>query len=93
MAKKENICPLLKKECIGSQCAWHTKIRGTDNNTGQEVDHETCAIASLPMLLIENSNQQRGTGAAVESFRNEMVKANETTTAVLLASTNNLRLK
>ena len=29
------------------------------------------------VLLIENSQQQRQTGAAVESFRNEMVKSNE----------------
>ena len=28
------------------------------------------------MLLIENSQQSRQTGAAVESFRNEMVDAN-----------------
>jgi hypothetical protein len=38
------------------------------------------------MLLIENSQQQRQTGAAVESFRNEMVKANEVGQQVLLAS-------
>jgi hypothetical protein len=36
--------------------------------------------------LIENSGQQRQTGAAVESFRNEMVKSNETSQKVLLAS-------
>jgi hypothetical protein len=40
----------------------------------------------MPMLLIENSGQQRQTGAAVESFRNEMVKSNETSQKVLLAS-------
>jgi hypothetical protein len=28
----------------------------------------------LPVLLIENSQQQRQTGAAVESFRNETVR-------------------
>jgi len=28
-------------------------------------------------LLVENSQQQRQTGSAVESFRNEMVKNNE----------------
>jgi hypothetical protein len=28
------------------------------------------------MLMIENSQQQRQTGAAVESFRNEMLKLN-----------------
>ena len=38
------------------------------------------------MLLIENSGQQRSTGAAVESFRNEMVKANEVGQKVLLAA-------
>jgi len=41
------------------------------------------------MLLIENSQQQRQTGAAVESFRNEMVRANETNQQVLLATTMN----
>jgi hypothetical protein len=38
------------------------------------------------MLLIENSGQQRSTGAAVESFRNEMVKSNEQSQQLLLAT-------
>jgi len=29
------------------------------------------------MLLVENAMQSRQTGGAIESFRNEMVKANE----------------
>jgi hypothetical protein len=37
-------------------------------------------------MMIENSQQQRSTGAAVESFRNEMVKANEVGQKVLLAA-------
>ena len=41
------------------------------------VDHWSCAVAWMPMLTIENSQQQRQTGAAVESFRNEVVKSNE----------------
>jgi hypothetical protein len=40
------------------------------------------------MLLIENSGQQRQTGAAVESFRNEMVKSNEQSQQLLLATSN-----
>ena len=76
--KPGNYCPLIKKDCIGLQCAWFTQVRGTNPNTGKEVDEWACAIAWLPMLLIENSQQQRQTGAAVESFRNEVVKANET---------------
>jgi hypothetical protein len=81
-------CPLLNKECIGLDCAWMTRVQGVDTNTGNQVDEYQCAIAWMPMLLIENSGQQRQTGAAVESFRNEMVKANEASQKILLKTAN-----
>ena len=62
------------------------KIRGNNPNTGEEVDEYGCSMAWMPMLMIENSQQQRSTGAAVESFRNEMVKSNETSQHVLMAT-------
>jgi hypothetical protein len=62
---------------------WFTKLQGTDMNTGKDVDEYSCAVTWLPMLLVENSGQQRQTGAAVESFRNEMVKANENSVKLL----------
>jgi hypothetical protein len=34
-------------------------------------------MAWLPILMIEGSQQTRQAGAAIESFRNEMVKSNE----------------
>lgn len=75
--KPGNFCPLIKNDCVGLKCSWFTQLRGTNPNTGQEVDNWSCAISWLPMLLIENSQQQRQTGAAVESFRNDMSKNNE----------------
>lgn len=75
--KPGNFCPLIKKDCIGLQCSWFTQIRGTNPNTGEPVDEWGCAITWMPILMIENSQQQRSTGAAVESFRNEVVKANQ----------------
>jgi hypothetical protein len=87
--KPSTFCPLLKKDCIQMQCSWFTQIRGTNPNTGKEIDEYGCAIAWMPILTIENSQQQRHTGAAVESFRNEMVQANATT-GQLLASQNKL---
>jgi len=75
------------------QCSWFTLVRGTNPNTGKEVDEYACAIAWLPILLIENSQQQRSTGAAVESFRNEMVKANENSQQTLIALTKNTVLE
>jgi hypothetical protein len=62
------------------------KVRGTNPNTGEEIDDYGCSVAWLPVLMIENSQQQRQTGAAVESFRNEMVKSNENSQHVLLAT-------
>jgi hypothetical protein len=84
--KNGTFCPLIKKDCIGLTCAWYTRVQGYDVNTGNQVDNYECAISWLPMLLIENSGQQRQTGAAVESFRNEMVKSNEQSQQLLLAT-------
>ena len=80
-------CPLDGfKPCRQLECAWFMKIRGTNPNTGSEIDDYGCSIAWLPVLMIENSQQQRSTGAAVESFRNEMVKSNVTSQSVLMAT-------
>ena len=84
--KNGTFCPLIKKDCVGLTCAWFTRVQGYDMNSGNQVDNYECAISWLPMLLIENSGQQRQTGAAVESFRNEMVKANEVNTQLILAA-------
>lgn len=68
-------CPLLKKDCIGLQCAWFTQVRGTEPQSGKEVDEWACAIAWMPMLMINTSQEVRQGAAATESFRNEMVTA------------------
>jgi hypothetical protein len=70
-------CPLHNfAPCKELECAWFTQIRGHNPNTGAEIDEWGCAISWMPILMIENSQQQRSTGAAVESFRNEMVNSN-----------------
>lgn len=80
-------CPLDNfNPCRQLGCAWFMKVVGKNPNTGQEVDDWGCAMNWLPVLMIENSQQQRQTGAAVESFRNEMVKANEASQKILLAT-------
>lgn len=78
-------CPLNGfSPCKQLECAWFLQIQGTNPNTGQEINEWGCAMSWLPILMIENSQQQRQTGAAVESFRNEMVKANEASQQILL---------
>lgn len=80
------ICPFNQRDTseVCHKCPMWTQVRGTNPQTGAEVDDWRCALAWLPMLLIENAQQSRQTGAAVESFRNEMVKGNER--LLLLAS-------
>lgn len=68
-------CPFIKADCMEHQCAMFGQIMGVDANTGQELNRWDCLFVMLPILLIENSQQQRQTGAAVESFRNEVVQA------------------
>lgn len=80
-------CPLDGfRPCRQLECAWFMKVRGTNPNTGEEIDDYGCSVAWLPVLMIENSQQQRQTGAAVESFRNEMVKSNDVSQQVLFAT-------
>lgn len=84
--KKGSFCPFIKKDCIQMQCALFTCIRGTDVNTGKELDEWGCAMGWLPMLLINSANESRKTCAATESFRNEMVDQSKQTQQVLLAA-------
>ena len=68
-------CPLDSfNPCRQTGCAWFTRIAGTDPNTGVELEEWGCAVAWLPVLLIENASQSRQTGAAVESFRNAVIE-------------------
>lgn len=72
----KNICPLYRDACKELECAWFIQLRGVNPNTGVDVDEWGCAIAWLPILLIEGAKETRQTGSAIESFRNEIVKSN-----------------
>lgn len=77
--KFEVQCPLYKKATkdVCPTCAFYTEILGADPQTGQEIRRKDCALALLPMLLIEASKNIRGVQAATESARNEAVKGHE----------------
>lgn len=89
--KVKNNCPLNGFEpCKELDCAWFTQIRGTDPNSGEEKSDYGCAVAWMPILTLEGAAMSRQTGAAVESFRNEMVKSNELSRALLITTDKNL---
>jgi hypothetical protein len=75
--KPGNFCPLIKKDCVGIKCSWYTQMRGTNPNTGEPVDEWGCAVTWMPVMAVEIAQKSNQTGAAVESFRNEVVKGNQ----------------
>lgn len=85
----KNICPMLsginlegeliKVSCLENECRKYVNVVGTNPQTGETVNQWDCSDAWLPVLMVENSQQQRGTSAAVESLRNEVFR---TTNAV-----------
>lgn len=76
-------CREIVAEC---DCPKFIKISGVNPNDGQPIDKFGCIDSFIHLLLIENSQMQHQTGAAVESFRNEMVKSNENSLRMLAAS-------
>ena len=76
--ESKDLCPLSGFEkCRQLDCAWFIQLRGTNPNTGEDVDEWGCAMAWQPILAIENSQMQRQTGAAVESLRNQIATVGE----------------
>lgn len=69
--------------------AW-VRLAGADEQ-GKAVDEARCSDAWLPLLLVKNIQQSAATGAAVESFRNEMVKQNQL--GLLISASNAQQIK
>ena len=55
------------------KCRFWITVQGVNPQTNETVNNGDCAMAWMPVLLIENSKVNRETGAAVESLRNENV--------------------
>lgn len=74
-------------------CRFWVHVQGQNPQTGETVSNGDCAIAWMPVLLIENSKVNRETGAAVESMRNESVTTGQQITAALISATQTKQLK
>ena len=76
-------CPLGNtcEEIIGNKihrCSWFQNVKGKDPQSEEIIDRWDCAIAWLTIVFVENTQITRGTTQAVESFRNETIKAQNT---------------
>ncbi len=69
-------CPWHKKTMadVCHTCPMWTQVRGKNPQSEEEIDRWDCAVALLPLLLIENSQRQMQTAASVDKVANEMKK-------------------
>jgi hypothetical protein len=83
-AKGGMMCPLWKKKmsAVCHNCEWWTHLRGKHPQGEEILDQWGCAIAWLPMLMVENSQMQRQTGASVDKVANVMAHAAHESTAL-----------
>jgi hypothetical protein len=74
-ANEGMICPLHQKDAseVCHKCPWWTRVVGKNPQSEEMIDDWRCAVALLPMLLVENAQMQRHTTAAMETFRNGMI--------------------
>lgn len=82
MIETKGFCPL-GRECeeirdgVLYRCNWLVSVKGKDPQSMNTVDEQGCAIAWLPILLVENAQTNRGQTEALNSFRNEVVNGNQ----------------
>jgi hypothetical protein len=86
--KPSTFCPLVQGDCKQLGCSWFTQMRGTHPQTGEPVDEWGCAVTWLPVLLVENAKEARHGASAIESFRNEVTKAQYATANAISAAAN-----
>jgi hypothetical protein len=85
-AEAGQMCPLHKLDVseVCHKCPWFTRIMGKHPQSEEMVDNWHCAIALLPLLLVDNTQVNRGAVAAMETMRNDVVaSATEMVSATL----------
>jgi hypothetical protein len=93
-ATEGQVCPLHKQDVseVCHKCPWWTRIVGKNPQSEEIIDNWHCAIAVLPMLLVENAQVSRQTGAAVESMRNDVVASATEMVSTAIQLSNGQRL-
>ena len=87
------ICPLHKAamEDVCHRCPWWFQVRGTNKNTGDEIDDWKCAVAILPLLMVETADKIRQTDATIQGMRNEAKTAHEENITMAAVATQRAR--
>jgi hypothetical protein len=78
MIPNRKVCPL-GSECERiidgklESCMWYIDIKGRNPQTGEHVDKKDCAIAVLPILMVQAYSASEHIATSAESVRNALV--------------------
>lgn len=72
--KDDADCPLWRAPCKQQKCRWFVQVIGHNPNTGVKENRWDCAIAWLPIMQIETSQQARQAGASSDKVATEVAK-------------------
>ena len=86
-ADEGRICPLHKLDtsAVCHKCPLWVQLRGKNPQSDAEIDTWACSLALLPVLLLENAQMQRQTGAAVDKLCTQMHEEHKSNLRVLAA--------
>ncbi len=59
------------------KCNWLVHIAGKDPQSHKQMDESRCAMAWVPILLVENARTNRGQTQAIEMLRNIVSEGNQ----------------
>jgi phage gp36-like protein len=92
VCESHEVCPLMNKKrvLVCHKCAWFIHVRGKNPQTDEDMDKWECAVAMLPLLMIENARVSTNTNAAIVSLRNDIVDVNNRRMTVDLSRTSAL---
>ncbi len=68
------VCPLHRKDVskVCHTCEWYLLVRGSNPQTGDQIDEWGCAISFMPMMQLESSQQMRQAGASADKVATEV---------------------
>lgn len=72
-------CPLGSKcqEIVGDemhQCSWYVNLKGSDPQSGNDIDEYRCAMSWQPVLAVAQNTSIIQTSAAVHSLKTDTAK-------------------
>jgi hypothetical protein len=77
------LCPLIgMKKCLGEKCMWWGEIETQNPVTQEKTKSGNCAMAWLPVLLIEGNHLTMSHAKSTETTRDDITKRQDAMTDV-----------